>query len=130
MSTPYERFILASTSRYRRALLQRLQVPFDCVAPEVDEKAAASSLYGPDGPTLAQHLADAKAAAVSLAHPDALVLGSDQVAWGPTGVMSKPGTPETAARQLAGCSASEVVFSTAMPVACGVMLGTHRYSGK
>ena len=68
--------ILASTSKYRRELLARLRLPFSCSAPGVDETGRS----GERPITLATRLARAKAAAVALQHPDAWVIGSDQVA--------------------------------------------------
>ena len=67
--------ILGSTSRYRRELLERLGLPFDVVAPQVDE----ATLPGEAPAALAARLAMAKARAVSAAHPNAVVIGSDQV---------------------------------------------------
>ena len=76
MSDPVPRLILASTSRYRRELLQRLRLPFDVVSPQVDEMA----LPGEAPRALAERLALAKAQAVAALHPQAVVIGSDQVA--------------------------------------------------
>ena len=70
------RLILGSTSRYRRELLERLRLPFDCVSPQVDE----TPLPGEAPAALALRLALAKARAVSQLHPQAVVIGSDQVA--------------------------------------------------
>ncbi|MFT4520198.1 MAG: septum formation protein, partial [Halioglobus sp.] len=68
--------ILASTSPYRRRLLERLQLPFRCIAPLTDETALSGELPV----ALAQRLALAKAESVALQYPQALVIGSDQVA--------------------------------------------------
>ena len=68
--------ILASTSRYRRELLQRLRRPFEVHAPQVDE----TPLPGESPAALAQRLALAKAHAVAALRPEAIVIGSDQVA--------------------------------------------------
>src|ERR1700722_7374537 len=85
--------ILASTSVYRRELLARLRLAFSCIAPGVDETRRA----GERPLDLAVRLARAKAAAVALQHPDAWVIGSDQVAVraGSSGevILGKPGTP-------------------------------------
>ena len=81
--------ILASTSPYRRALLQRLQLPFSCVAPPVDE----ARLPGEAPAAMAGRLALAKAESVARLHPEALVIGSDQVAALGDRVLGKPGAP-------------------------------------
>lgn len=102
--------ILASTSPYRRALLERLQLPFTCIAPGVDETAHPS-----EGPAdLAGRLALAKARAGATLHPGALVVGSDQVAASDAGLLGKPGEFAVARQQLAACSGREVRFYTAL----------------
>lgn len=116
-----QRLILASTSRYRRELLQRLRLPFEVEAPQVDESA-------PDDEApreLASRLAEAKARAVASKHPDALVIGSDQVARLGTTRLSKPGTRDRAIAQLTACSEHEVQFLTALCV-MGARDGTLR----
>jgi septum formation protein len=104
--------ILASTSRYRQELLSRLRIPFEAVAPEVDETA----LPGEAPAALAERLALAKARAVAARVPGAVVLGSDQVAELDGNAIGKPGTHENAARQLRRMSGREVVFQTAVAV--------------
>jgi septum formation protein len=104
--------ILASTSRYRQELLNRLRIPFEAVAPEVDETA----LPGEAPAALAERLALAKARAVAARVPGAVVLGSDQVAELDGNAIGKPGTHENAARQLRRMSGREVVFQTAVAV--------------
>lgn len=116
MSQP---LILASTSRYRRALLERLRVPFDVISPEVDETA----LPGETPPQLATRLALAKARAVARAHPDAWVIGSDQVADLDGEAIGKPGTHARAVAQLERMSARVVVFQTALAVVRGEHAG-------
>jgi len=106
--------ILASTSRYRRELLARLRLPFDVVSPEVDE----SPLPGESPAALAQRLALAKARAVSQRHPDAVVIGSDQVADLSGEPIGKPGTHERAVAQLRRMRGRSVVFQTAVAVVC------------
>lgn len=102
--------ILASTSPYRRQLLERLQVPFSCVAPKTDE-----SPYLDEAPEdLARRLADQKALDVSKLHPDALVLGSDQVPALGAQTMNKPGSIELAEEQLRQSSGQSVRFYTAV----------------
>ena len=104
--------ILASTSRYRRELLSRLRLPFETIAPEVDEAA----LPGEAPAALAERLALAKAAAVAAMRPDAIVIGSDQVAELDGEAIGKPGTHERAAAQLRLMSGREVIFQTAVAV--------------
>ena len=108
--------ILASTSKYRRELLARLHLPFSCIAPGVEEAARR----GEQPPALAARLARAKAAAVALQHPDAWVIGSDQVAAlaGPAGelILGKPGTEARCIEQLRSSSGSTVTFITAVAV--------------
>ncbi len=104
--------ILASTSRYRRELLSRLRLPFDAVAPEVDE----TPLAGEAPAALAERLALDKARVVAARHPGAIVIGSDQVADLEGEAIGKPGTHERAAAQLRRMSGREVVFQTAVAV--------------
>lgn len=99
--------ILASTSVYRRSLLERLQIPFRCVAPDTDETARD----GESPEALVRRLSLAKAEAVGAIHPDALIIGGDQVAVGPDGaILGKPGTVERACAQLARLSGQSVRF--------------------
>lgn len=107
------RLILASTSAYRRALLQRLLIPFDVAKPDVDEAA----LPGEAPDALAPRLARAKALAVSAHAGDAWVLGSDQVADVSGRVLGKPGTREAAIAQLAAMHGRAVRFHTAVCLA-------------
>ena len=104
------RVVLASTSPYRRELLQRLKLPFETVAPDVDERPAPDEL--PE--SLALHLAQAKAAAVTAAYPDHLIIGSDQVAVGAARILDKPGTFERAFAQLTLMRGRNVAFHTAV----------------
>lgn len=104
--------ILASTSRYRRELLQRFRVPFDVQSPEVDETAHA----GETPSQLAERLALAKAGAVAALHPQAWVIGSDQVADLDGRPIGKPGSHAPAVAQLRAMSGREVVFHTAVAV--------------
>lgn len=104
--------ILASTSRYRQELLARLRLPFRCERPEVDE----TPLPGEAPAALAERLALAKARAVAARHPDAIVIGSDQVADLEGRPLGKPGSHDLAARQLAEMSGRQVVFQTAVAV--------------
>jgi septum formation protein len=106
------RLILASTSRYRRELLQRLRLPFDVVSPGVDEAALAGEALA----ALALRLALAKARAVAASAADAVVIGSDQVAELDGQAIGKPGSHERAVEQLKRMSGQRVVFHTAVAV--------------
>ena len=88
--------VLASSSRYRRQLLSRLGVPFIVVAPDVDERRL--ELETPA--QLARRLAETKAAAVRHQFPDALIIGSDQVAVLDGQILHKPGNEEANVKQL------------------------------
>lgn len=104
--------ILASTSRYRRELLERFRTPFQAVSPHVDE----TPLPGERPADLALRLALAKAQAVADQHPDAVVIGSDQVADVDGEAVGKPGTHERAVAQLTRMSGRHIVFQTAVAV--------------
>ena len=108
--------ILASTSIYRRELLARLRLPFSCSAPGVVETPRT----GERALALAVRLARAKASAVALQHPDAWVIGSDQVAARiePFGevILGKPATEAMCVEQLRGCSGQTLSFMTAVAV--------------
>ena len=106
--------ILGSTSRYRRELLQRLRVPFEVSAPQVDETPQS----GEAPQALAERLALAKAFAVASAFPHAVVIGSDQVADLNGEPLGKPETHERATTQLKQMSGQIVVFHTAVAVVC------------
>jgi septum formation protein len=104
--------ILASTSRYRRELLQRLRLPFAVEAPHTDE----TPLLDEAPAALALRLALAKAQAVAAQHPEAVVIGSDQVADLHGHPIGKPGDFERAMQQLRRMSGQQVVFQTAVAV--------------
>jgi len=104
--------ILASTSRYRRELLERLRLPFRVVSPEVDETPRP----GEAPALLAQRLAAAKAQAVAEQYPQSVVIGSDQVAELDGQPIGKPHTHERAVVQLRAMSGRSVVFQTAVSV--------------
>ncbi len=109
------RLILASTSRYRRDLLARLGLPFDCQAPGVDEDAVKDdAVLTPR--QVAEELAERKARAVALLHPDAVVIGSDQLAHLDGQVLGKPGTAAGACSQLARLSGRTHELVTAVCV--------------
>jgi len=102
--------VLASTSRYRREVLARLGLAFRSVAPGVDE----SRRSGEPPAELAARLALAKARAVAVSCPNALVIGSDQVAEFDGRILGKPGTADAARAQLAASSGQRVTFHTAL----------------
>lgn len=104
--------VLASTSRYRKGLLERLGKPFECADPQVREGA----LEGEAAPATALRLAEAKARAVSIRFPDALVIGSDQVATCEGARLDKPGNHDNAVRQLTHMSGRTATFETAVAV--------------
>jgi septum formation protein len=104
--------ILASTSRYRRELLERLRLPFEMISPDVDETPRP----GETPAALSERLALAKAAAVSARRRDAVVIGSDQVADLDGAAIGKPGTHERARAQLRAMSGRRIVFHTAVAV--------------
>ena len=113
-TSPTRRLVLGSTSRYRRELMQRLCIPFDVAAPDVDE----TPQDGESPHDLACRLALAKARAVAALHPDAIVIGSDQAADLDGEPLGKPGTHERAAAQLRRMRGQTVVFQTAVAVVC------------
>jgi MAF protein len=102
--------ILASTSRYRRALLERLGLPFTCIAPDTDETRRP----GEPPAALVARLAEAKARAVGARHPGALVIGSDQVAVIDDEILGKPGDAARARAQLRRTSGRTVTFQTGL----------------
>lgn len=114
MTPPARRLILGSTSRYRRELLERLRLPFDVLAPEVDETPQP----GEAPQALALRLARAKAEDVARRQPQAVVIGSDQVADLDGEPLGKPLTHERALAQLRRMRGRTVVFETAVAVVC------------
>ena len=115
LSRPSSRsIILGSTSRYRRELLERLRIPFDVVSPEVDETPLPHEAPA----ALACRLALAKAKAVARRYPQAVVIGSDQVADLAGQPLGKPGDHRRATAQLRAMRGQEVVFQTAVAVVC------------
>lgn len=107
--------ILASTSRYRRALLERLGVPFATEAPRCDEEALKQPGMAPR--ELAEFLAEAKAASVADAFPEAVVIGSDQLVEHDGEVLGKPHTSPAAVAQLERLSGRSHRLITALVVA-------------
>jgi septum formation protein len=104
------RLILASSSIFRRELLSRLQLPFTCIAPEVDESAITNEL--PEQTAL--RLAKVKARKVGLSHTQSLIIGCDQVATLDNIQLGKPGNHENATLQLRLMRGREVVFHSAI----------------
>jgi septum formation protein len=104
--------VLASTSRYRRELLERLRLPFDTLSPEVDETPAPGEACA----ATALRLAVAKARAGAVLRPEAIVIGSDQVAELDGAPIGKPGSHERAVSQLRSMSGRTVAFHTAVAV--------------
>lgn len=105
-----QNLVLASTSPYRRELLARLGLPFTVANPQTDE----SALPGEAPEPLALRLSEAKARAVAEQYPDALIIGSDQVATVDGRIYGKPGTHERAVAQLRELSGKTVNFFTGL----------------
>ena len=114
MNAHQNTLILGSTSPYRRELLSRLRLPFEVISPEVDETPLPQEK--PDD--LACRLALAKAKAVAQKHPNAVVIGSDQVADLNGTPLGKPGNPDRAVRPLKIMRGQTVIFQTAVAVVC------------
>ncbi len=107
--------ILASSSTTRRALMDRLQLAYRCISPEIDESPRGES----HADELAKRLAFEKSRSIAEAHPDAIVIGSDQVAWRehqPADFIGKPISVANAIAQLQANSGQTVYFSTALSV--------------
>jgi len=106
--------ILASTSPYRKLLLQRLQLPFEVYAPNIDESAVA----GEQPLELVKRLALEKSRSAARQFPTAMVIGSDQIAVCEGEIVGKPGTVGNACKQLASFSGQCVVFHSAFAICC------------
>jgi septum formation protein len=113
-TVPQRQLILASTSLYRRELLGRLRIPFEVAAPRVDE----TPIPGEAPRALALRLALAKAQAVAVQFPQAVVIGSDQVADLEGQPLGKPGQHDRAVAQLQSMRGRVVIFQTAVSVVC------------
>ncbi|MBP0601505.1 septum formation inhibitor Maf [Aeromonas sanarellii] len=109
MQTP---LILASTSRYRKALLEKLGLRFQCASPEVDETSRPRETAD----TLVRRLAHAKASAIARQHDQGLIIGSDQVCVCDGRILGKPGTVENAVAQLMLAQGRSVIFYTGLCV--------------
>jgi septum formation protein len=114
MDRTARKLILGSTSRYRKELLTRLNLNFGTASPDVDETPQT----GEAPKDLAVRLALAKARDVAKRHPEAVVIGSDQVADLAGTPLGKPGTHERATAQLKRMSGQTVIFQTAVAVVC------------
>lgn len=110
MPSPGLPLLLASSSPARRQLLERLGLPFACVAPHIDETA----LPGETVEALVLRLSEAKARALALAHTGHLVIGSDQALSLDGEILGKPGSPERARIQLARLAGRQVTFHTGL----------------
>lgn len=104
--------ILASTSRYRKTLLEKLDLPFECAAPEVDE----SPLPDESAEALVARLALAKASAIADQFDQGLIIGSDQVCVCDGQILGKPGTVEKAVAQLMAARGRSITFYTGLCV--------------
>ncbi len=113
-ASPVRPLVLGSTSPYRRELLERLRIPFVVSAPGVDETPHP----GEAPQALARRLALAKARAVAALHPEAVVIGSDQVADLAGQPLGKPGEHARAVEQLRQMRGQTVIFQTALAVVC------------
>nr|VFJ94260.1 MAG: MAF protein [Candidatus Kentron sp. H]VFJ94835.1 MAG: MAF protein [Candidatus Kentron sp. H]VFK01917.1 MAG: MAF protein [Candidatus Kentron sp. H] len=102
--------VLASTSVYRRELLARLRLDFETASPDIDESPLAGEAPEP----LVRRLAQAKARAVAPRHPQALIIGSDQVAVLDGRILGKPGTVSANIRQLSDAAGRRVTFLTGL----------------
>ena len=109
-SVKMTQLVLASTSPFRREILQKLHIDFESCSPEVDEQRFADE--SPE--TLVARLAQAKAEAVANQYPNALIIGSDQVAVNGEEILGKPGTHEKAIEQLMATSGKKVTFFTGL----------------
>jgi septum formation protein len=110
MPTTHPLIVLASTSPFRRELLSRLQLPFQVAAPDTNE----SPFAGEHPAVTAERLSVDKARAVANQFPNALVIGSDQVAYCNDARFGKPGTRENAIAQLRAMSGKTVIFHTGL----------------
>jgi len=109
-----KKLILASSSKYRRALLERLKIPFEWLSSEIDEVVKEKeSAY-----QLVKRLSLAKAQTVALDKPDAVVIGSDQVAVFDNKIIGKPGSFDVAFEQLKQFSGNQIKFISGVAVVC------------
>lgn len=110
---PPKPLVLASSSPYRKALLERLGIPFECANPDIDEHAHANE----SAEALTVRLAEQKARALAPRYPDHWIIGSDQVATlADESILTKPGNHDRAREQLASCSGQTVHFLTGLAI--------------
>ncbi|KJJ99959.1 septum formation inhibitor Maf [Pseudomonas sp. 21] len=102
--------ILASSSPYRRELLQRLRLPFECASPDIDE----TPLPGEGAEQLVRRLAESKARTLAQHYPAHLIIGSDQAAVNGSRILGKPHNLERATEQLKDASGKSVSFLTGL----------------
>lgn len=105
-----KRIVLASSSKSRRRLLERLKIDFEVHPPEIDETPRPGEM----SESLVERLAVEKAQAVAATQPDALIVSSDQVGCIKNRILGKPATADNACRQLMLCSNSVVIFHTSL----------------
>lgn len=105
-----QNLVLASTSVFRKSLLERLQIPFECVAPNVDE----TPLENETPAELVRRLSELKARAVTAQFPNSLIIGSDQVSVVDNKIVGKPHTHEKAVQQLTAASGKTIDFLTGL----------------
>ncbi|WP_187287335.1 Maf family protein [Kangiella koreensis] len=112
MNMPQPHIILASSSPYRKELLSRILENFEAISPDIDETP-----FPDEEPIeLVARLAQQKALAIAVSHPEALVIGSDQVCVLNNQILGKPGTMDKAIEQLKACSGQTVTFYTSLCV--------------
>ncbi len=104
------KLVLASTSPFRKQLLDKLQLPYETDSPDIDESTVGEESIE----VMVMRLAEAKARAVSARHPDSLIIGSDQSAVLNGIALSKPGNFENAFKQLKQASGQKIVFHTGL----------------
>lgn len=109
-TVPQKKILLASTSVYRRAILEKTALKFDCAAPHVDE----TPLVGEQADALVKRLSEQKARALAKNHAGHLIIGSDQVCVIDEKILGKPHTFENALRQLTLASGKTVRFYTGL----------------
>ncbi|MGJ8692569.1 MAG: Maf family protein [Thalassotalea sp.] len=102
--------VLGSTSPFRKAILEKLNIAFECAKPDIDE----SPLVNETPQALVERLAIEKAKAVAAAYPNALIIGSDQVAVHNGLILGKPHNHENAIKQLSAFSGNKVTFYTGL----------------
>lgn len=102
--------ILASGSPYRKSLLERLGLPFECHAPDINE----APVEGESAEVLSQRLSQEKAYALKAQYPEHLIIASDQAAQLKKTILGKPGTVQKAIEQLSNCSGQSVTFYTGL----------------